>query len=64
MDYWPFLKDANAYWVQLMPNVTRLTAPMYQYYIRAPNGEFRGQGTTWVLVIGPTWYNQTKYVGY
>jgi len=37
---------------------------MYSYYIVDPwFGEFKGKGTTWVLIIGPTWYNETRYVG-
>jgi len=41
-----------------------MSGPMYDYYVVDPwFGEFRGKGTTWVLVIGPTWYNETRYVG-
>jgi len=48
-----------------MPNVTRMSAPKYDYYVKSSHsGEFRGRGTTWVLCIGPSWYNETKYVGY
>ena len=59
------MRAAGATWDQLMPNVTRMTAPKYDYYVKSQgNGEFRGRGTTWLLCIGPTWYNETKYVGY
>lgn len=65
MRFWPFLGESEQTWVQLMPNVTRMTAPKYDYYVRSrQTGEFRGRGTTWILCIGPSWYNETKYVGY
>jgi hypothetical protein len=64
-DFWPFLREATVTWEQLMRNVTRMSAPKYDYYVRShQTGEFRGRGTTWLLCIGPSWYNTTKYVGY
>jgi len=57
--------EALAYWDELIPNVTRMSGPKYDYYIKnRETGEFRGAGTTWVLCIGPSWYNSTKYVGF
>jgi hypothetical protein len=42
-----------------------MSAPKYDYYVRShQTGDFRGRGTTWLLCIGPSWYNATKYVGY
>ena len=44
--------------------MTRMGGSMYSYYVVDPIfGEFIGKGTTWVLLIGPTWYNETRYVG-
>lgn len=48
-----------------MRNVTKMTGPMYDYYVVDPYfGEYKGKGTTWVFLIGPTWYNETRYVGH
>jgi len=63
-DFWPFLKKEKKFWRAYMQNVTRMSGPMYDYYVVDPwFGEFKGKGTTWVLIIGPTWYNETRYVG-
>lgn len=63
-DFWPFLKKNKRYWNHMCINITRLSQSMYSYYIVDPwFGEFKGKGTTWVLIIGPTWYNETRYVG-
>lgn len=48
----------------MMPNVTRMSGPFYDYYVRDPYFGFIGKGTTWVMLIGPTWYNETRYFGY
>ena len=55
-DHWPFLKQDVTYWRHYMPNVTRLTSPFYDYYVVDPfYGNFKGKGTTFVLIIGNCW---------
>lgn len=64
-DFWPFLRKEKKYWNRMMPNITRMSGPFYDYYVVDPYfGEFTGKGTTWVMLIGPIWYNETRYYGY
>jgi hypothetical protein len=64
-NYWPFLRKGISTFDSLMPNITRMTAQKYDYYVNSHvSRQFRGRGTTWVLCIGPSWYNETIYVGY
>ena len=42
-----------------------MSAPKYDYYVRnRQTGEFKGKGTTWVLCIGASQYDEVKYVGF
>ena len=34
-DFWPFLRKGISTFDNLMPNVTRMTAPKYDYYVNS-----------------------------
>jgi hypothetical protein len=59
--YFKPLENANDFHLNRAPNVTIMSAEQYDYYIVNTFGHFKGNGTTWVILMGSTHENNTLW---
>jgi len=61
-NYFKPLEEAESFYGQLCPNVTRLSTDAYNYYIKNEHFGFMAKNFTTVITIGSGHRNETKWV--